>query len=196
MKEKDLLSSFLVGNELHDSVTLTKFASYFPAAYRSNPEIKDLYRAYMNSRHQIRSKVRRNIEIESRRNPFHTTPEQQQQHEQRSEENIMDLEGFDELVQDEIDLDMDIEDVDKHLTLDLAIHELMHAEKVYKKEIEQLEQECNAIAKEFQELDQEVSTVKIPSRHLESVNEVELASELENLITMCNSLTSEISNMK
>jgi hypothetical protein len=41
--------------------------------------------------------------------------------------------------------------VDKHLTLDQAIYELTVAEKIYKKEIEQLEQECSAIAQEFQE---------------------------------------------
>lgn len=41
--------------------------------------------------------------------------------------------------------------MDKHLTLDQAIHELSVAEKIFKKEIEELEQECSAIAQEFQE---------------------------------------------
>ncbi|KAF9091192.1 hypothetical protein BGX29_004156 [Mortierella sp. GBA35] len=194
MREKDLLSSFLVGNELHDSVTLTKFASYFPSAYRSHPEIKDLYRAYMNARHQVRTRVKRNIEIEARRNPFNAN--------QGSDEAVlklqeqqdvgMALEGFDELEADSsMAVDMDIEDVDKHLTLDQAIQELALAEKIYKKEIGQLEKECNAIAQEFQDLDQEVDSVKVPGRMLEGVNEDALANDLQNLIAMCNSLTGE-----
>lgn len=70
MKEKDLLSRFLVGNELHDSVTLQQFKAFFPSAYQSHPDVKHLYRAYLNARHQTRSKVRRNIDVEVRRNPF------------------------------------------------------------------------------------------------------------------------------
>jgi hypothetical protein len=111
MKEKDLLSSFLVGNELHDSITFSKFTSYFPHTYRSSPEVKDLYRAFMNSRHQVRTRVRRNIEIEARRNPFHTSPEQelQQQEQEREQDRIMALEGFDEIVPEDMDIYMDIE---------------------------------------------------------------------------------------
>ena len=71
MREKDLLTKFLVGNELHDSVTFQQFTQLFPVSYQSHPEIKDLYRAYLNARDQVRSKVRRNIEIEVRRNPFY-----------------------------------------------------------------------------------------------------------------------------
>jgi len=71
MKEKDLLSSFLVGNELHDSVTFQQFANFFPSAYKNHPDIKSLYRAYLDSRHHVRNKVRRNIDLEVRRNPFH-----------------------------------------------------------------------------------------------------------------------------
>lgn len=111
MKEKDLLSSFLVGNELHDSITFTKFTSYFPPAYRSSPEVKDLYRAFMNSRHQIRTRVRRNIEIEARRNPFHTSSEQepQQQEREKEQDRVMALEGFDELVPEDMDICMEVE---------------------------------------------------------------------------------------
>ncbi|KAG0280020.1 hypothetical protein BGZ95_011529 [Linnemannia exigua] len=157
MKEKDLLASFLVGNELHDSVTFTKFTSYFPSAHRSNPELKDLYRAYTNTRHQVRTRVRRNIEVEARRNPFHTALEQQEQqrsqhdHQQQQDSEAMTLEGFDELEPEGIDTHMDIEDVDKHLTLDQAIQELALAEKTFKKVIEQMERDCNTIAQEFQE---------------------------------------------
>lgn len=71
MKEKDLLTSFLLGNELHDSVTLQQFTKMFPPAFRTHPEVKDLYRAYLNSRHQVKTKIKRNIDIEVRRNPFH-----------------------------------------------------------------------------------------------------------------------------
>ncbi|KAF9130044.1 hypothetical protein BGW39_003532 [Mortierella sp. 14UC] len=193
MKEKDLLASFLVGNELHDSVTFTKFTSYFPSAYRSSPELKDLYRAYTNTRHQVRTRVRRNIEIEARRNPFHTTPEQQQlaQLQQQQQDSAMTLEGFDELEPEDDDTYMDIEDVDKHLTLDQAIHELTLAEKTYKKVIEQMERDCHAIAQEFQDLDQEMDAVNVPSRRLQGVNEADLAADLQNLIAMCDSLTSE-----
>ncbi|KAG0378352.1 hypothetical protein BGX24_004084 [Mortierella sp. AD032] len=202
MKEKDLLASFLVGNELHDSVTFTKFTSYFPSAHRSNPELKDLYRAYTNTRHQVRTKVRRNIEVEARRNPFHTTPEQQQleqqrqHHEQQQDSAMMALEGFDELEPEDIDTYMDIEDVDKHLTLDQAIQELALAEKTYKKVMEQMERDCNTIAQEFQDLDQEVDSVIVPSKRLLGVNEVDLANDLQTLIEMCDSLTSEVQKMQ
>ncbi|KAF9908695.1 hypothetical protein EC991_009623 [Linnemannia zychae] len=198
MKEKDLLASFLVGNELHDSVTFTKFTSYFPSAYRSNPELKDLYRAYTNTRHQVRTKVRRNIEIEARRNPFHTTPEQQQLalQQQQQQDSVMTLEGFDELEPEGDDTYMEIEDVDKHLTLDQAIQELALAEKTYKKVIDQMERDCNAIAQEFQDLDQEVDAVNVPGRRLQGVNEADLAADLQNLIAMCNSLTSEAQKLQ
>jgi len=76
MKEKDLLSSFLLGNELHDSVTLQQFTHMFPPAFRTHPEVKDLYRAYLNSRHQVKTKIKRNIDIEVRRNPFHIIVDQ------------------------------------------------------------------------------------------------------------------------
>lgn len=76
MKEKDLLSSFLLGNELHDSVTLQQFTHMFPPAFRTHPEVKDLYRAYLNSRHQVKTKIKRNIDIEVRRNPFHLAVDQ------------------------------------------------------------------------------------------------------------------------
>ncbi|KAG0289134.1 hypothetical protein BGZ96_007227 [Linnemannia gamsii] len=198
MKEKDLLSSFLVGNELHDSITFTKFTSYFPPAYRTSPEVKDLYRAFMNSRHQVRTRVRRNIEIEARRNPFHTSSEQelQQQEREKEQDRVMALEGFDELVPEDMDICMEIEDVDKHLTLDQAIHELSVAEKIFKKEIEELELECNAIAQEFQDLDQEVDFVRVPGVPFEGINEAALANDLQSLIAMCNSLTSEAAKAK
>lgn len=76
MKEKDLLTSFLLGNELHDSVTLQQFTKMFPPAFRTQPEVKDLYRVYLNSRHQVKTKIKRNIDIEVRRNPFHLAVDQ------------------------------------------------------------------------------------------------------------------------
>ncbi|KAG0200823.1 hypothetical protein BGX28_006209 [Mortierella sp. GBA30] len=183
MKEKDLLSSFLVGNELHDSISFTQFARFFPNAYKSHPETKDLYRAYLNARHQVRKKVQRNIDIEVRRNPF--------QFETQtgagtaggvSEEPQNDIIGAD---------DMDIEDVDKHLTLDQAIQELTLAEKIYKKEIERLEQECSDFAQEFQNLDREMGSIQVPDRPVEGVDEEALMKDLEvsdDLIMRCDSI--------
>ncbi|KAF8944362.1 hypothetical protein BGZ47_004331 [Haplosporangium gracile] len=201
MKEKELLTSFLVGNELHDSVTFTKFTSYFPVAYKTHPEVKDLYRAYMNSRHQVRTKVKRNIEIEARRNPYYSSPQQAQEQGRETEgkqekDSEMVLEGFDELVPEDMDFYMELDDVDKHLTLDQAIQELAVAESIYKKEIEKLERESNAIAQEFQDLDLDVDSIKVPNLPFEGVNEAALASDLQSLIAMCDAITSEAANAK
>ncbi|KAG0309291.1 hypothetical protein BGZ98_003893 [Dissophora globulifera] len=143
MREKDLLTKFLVGNELHDSVTLQQFTQSFPTSYQSSPEIKDLYRVYLNARHQVRGKVRRNIEIEVRRNPFHLDQYHEQQfgHVDGNDDQEYSIATSD---------DMDIEDVDKHLTLDQAIQELTQAENIFLQEIGQLEVECNEFTQEFQ----------------------------------------------
>lgn len=119
MKEKELLASFLVGSELHDSVSFTKFTSYFPANLRTHPEVKDLYRAYMTSRHNVRNKVKRNIEIEARRNPFYISPQQVQEQERERErdgrkeeerdDELMALEGFDELEPEDMDYYMELD---------------------------------------------------------------------------------------
>jgi hypothetical protein len=106
MKEKDLLSSFLVGNELHDSVTLQQFMGFFPAAYRTHPEVKDLYRAYLNSRHHVRNKVRRNIDIEVRRNPFHL--DQLPAAEPETGGSLTATSGEDALLRDEDDMDIEV----------------------------------------------------------------------------------------
>ncbi|KAF9340978.1 hypothetical protein BGZ91_011510 [Linnemannia elongata] len=206
MKEKELLASFLVGSELHDSVSFTKFTSYFPANLRTHPEVKDLYRAYMTSRHNVRNKVKRNIEIEARRNPFYISPQQVQEQERERErdgrkeeerdDELMALEGFEELEPEDMDYYMELDDVDKYLTLDKAIQELAVAEKIYKKEVEKLERECTAIAQEFQDLDLEVNSVKVPNQPFEGVNEAALASDLQSLIAMCDALTSEAANAK
>ncbi|KAI8603781.1 hypothetical protein EDD21DRAFT_368136 [Dissophora ornata] len=184
MKEKDLLTKFLVGNELHDSVTSQQFAQLFPASYQSHPEIKDLYRAYLNARHQVRSKVRRNIDIEVRRNPFHL--DQQTGWELRGgvTEEVHGLDD-DATVTD----DMDIEDVDKHLTLDQAIQELLQAENIIKREIGQLEKECDDFAQEFQELDREMSSMEVPNGAAGVANEKSLMGDLQSLIALCDSIT-------
>ncbi|KAF9941311.1 hypothetical protein BGZ67_005362 [Mortierella alpina] len=179
MKEKDLLSSFLVGNELHDSISFTQFVKLFPHAYKTHPETKDLYRAYLNARHQIRKKVQRNIDIEARRNPFQFDA-------QTGAEapvsgiavlgNAHTSERGDDLTVTE---DMDIEDVDKHLTLDQAIQELTLAEKIYKKEVERLEKECNDFAEEFQSLDKEMSAIVVPNGPVTGIDEAALMKDLQ-----------------
>ncbi|KAF9184997.1 hypothetical protein BGZ51_002992 [Haplosporangium sp. Z 767] len=197
MKEKDLLSSFLVGNELHDSVTFSQFSQFFPYAYRSHPEVKDLYRAYLNARHQVRSKVKRNIEIEVKRNPFHleyhsgTRTSDDTQVGGRIDNMVQDDDLEDDLLMSE---DMDIEDTDKHLTLDQAIRELALAEKIYKKEIEIMEKECSDFAQEFQDLDRELNSLDVPIEPVEGVDEQALVKDLQDLLKQCNSIMGNTSS--
>ncbi|KAI1293418.1 hypothetical protein EDD11_008376 [Mortierella claussenii] len=180
MKEKDLLAGFLVGNELHDVVTLQQFSQYFPSQYRTHPEVKDLYRAYLSARHQARTKVRRNIEVEVRRNPFHLDP-------QASGSCVVDVD--DSLDEDVLGTDdMEIEGVDKHLTLDQAIQELVRAEKIYKQEIKQLEEECNEFAQEFQDMDREMEAVQLPEQSASNTGEEALLKNLQHLIAICDSI--------
>ncbi|KAF9286954.1 hypothetical protein BGZ68_002384 [Mortierella alpina] len=192
MKEKDLLSSFLVGNELHDSISFTQFVKLFPHAYKTHPEAKDLYRAYLNARHQIRKKVQRNIDIEARRNPFQLDAQAGVEAPVRDIavlENAHTTERGDGLTATE---DMDIEDVDKHLTLDQAIQELALAEKIYKKEVERLEMECNDFAEEFQNLDKELSSFAVPNGHVDGIDEEALMKDLQDLIERCDSILNNV----
>ncbi|CAO3564830.1 unnamed protein product [Mortierella alpina] len=192
MKEKDLLSSFLVGNELHDSISFTQFVKLFPHTYKTHPEAKDLYRAYLNARHQIRKKVQRNIDIEVRRNPFQLDA---QTGVEAIISNIAVLENTrasergDELTVTE---DMDIEDIDKHLTLDQAIQELGLAEKIYKKEVERLEKECNDFAEEFQSLDKKMSAIVVPNAPVPGIDEEALMKDLQDLIERCDSIMNAV----
>ncbi|KAF8970773.1 hypothetical protein BGZ46_010386 [Entomortierella lignicola] len=179
MKEKDLLSTFLVGNELHDVVTFNQFTQFFPQTYRSHPEVKDLYRVYQNARHQARTKVKRNIEIEVRRNPFHL---EQQQARRNTEEEEGSINGH------QIGYDLDIEDIDKHLTLDQAIQELIQAENIYKREIDILEKDCNDFAQEFQNLDRDMDSIQVKGESENVVDRESLARELQDLIKLCNSI--------
>ncbi|KAG0316979.1 hypothetical protein BGZ99_006563 [Dissophora globulifera] len=185
MREKDLLTKFLVGNELHDSVTLQQFTQSFPTSYQSSPEIKDLYRVYLNARHQVRGKVRRNIEIEVRRNPFHLDQyhEQQFDHVDGNDDQEYSVATSD---------DMDIEDIDKHLTLDQAIQELTQAENIFLEEIRQLEAECNEFTQEFQNLDRGMDNIRVPREPAHGVNEEALMKDLQNLITLCDTITESV----
>ncbi|KAF9571467.1 hypothetical protein EC968_000498 [Mortierella alpina] len=179
MKEKDLLSSFLVGNELHDSISFTQFVKLFPHAYKTHPEAKDLYRAYLNARHQTRKKVQRNIDIEVRRNPFQLdaqTGAEVAVSDDAVLENADTGERGNEVAATE---DMDIEDVDKHLTLDQAIQELVLAEKIYKREVERLEKECSDFADEFQSLDKEMSAIVVPNGPVAGIDEEALIKDLQ-----------------
>ncbi|KAF9315184.1 hypothetical protein BG003_003421 [Podila horticola] len=180
MKEKDLLTSFLLGNELHDSVTLQQFTKMFPPAFRTHPEVKDLYRAYLNSRHQVKTKIKRNIDIEVRRNPFHLAV------------NQAGGQGASSIRKREDDLeDMDIVDVDKHLTLDQAIQELSAAEKIYKEEIQRLEDDCASFAQEFQDLDKQMESTHVPQSSYEFSDEA-LMTDLQELIRLCDSITDTV----
>ncbi|KAG0243912.1 hypothetical protein B0O80DRAFT_493208 [Mortierella sp. GBAus27b] len=185
MKEKDLLARFLVGNELHDSVTLQQFKSSFPASYQSHPEVKHLYRAYLNARHQVRTKVRRNIDIEVKRNPFNLDIQHG---------SDVDIQGSSRAEHDmdstmSTSDDMDIEDTDKHLTLDQAIQELAQAERIYRSEIENLEAQCNEFTRELEDLDREMDTVRIPKGSWSGIDdEQQVMKELQNLIQLCDSV--------
>ncbi|KAF9360233.1 hypothetical protein BGX34_007886 [Mortierella sp. NVP85] len=178
MKEKDLLSNFLVGNELHDSVTLQQFKAFFPTAYQSHPDVKHLYRAYLNARHQTRTKVRRNIDVEVRRNPFNLDIPEPDDDGSGSSRTSDDYDGN----------DMDIEDTDKHLTLDQAIQELGQAERIYKNEIETLERQCNEFTQELEDLDREMGTIKTPEEFRSGLSEDSLMRDLQNLIQLCDSI--------
>ncbi|KAF9100078.1 hypothetical protein BGX27_000487 [Mortierella sp. AM989] len=197
MKEKDLLTTFLVGNELHDVVTFNQFAQFFPQAYRSHPEVKDLYRVYQNARHQTKERVKKNIDIEVRRNPFYLG--QQETSLGTGEDASM---GDDQMdIQSNDTSEMDIEDVDKNLTLDQAIQELVHAESIYKREIEKLEMECQEFAQEFQKyasmylirLDQDMDSVRVTEGVENEVDKESLIMDLQNLIKLCNSITDSTS---
>ncbi|KAG0367250.1 hypothetical protein BGZ54_004177 [Gamsiella multidivaricata] len=177
MKEKDLLSKFLVGNELHDSVTLQQFKTFFPSSYRSHPEVNDLYRAYLNARHQARSKVRRNIDIEVRRNPYNLDQQARSDTEANASSTAAQSSDID-LGATDTDA-MDIEDVDKHLTLDQAIQELLQAESIFKREIGRLEKECDEFVQEFQDLDREMDAVKAPENPAISLSEQSLMEDLQ-----------------
>ncbi|ORZ27525.1 hypothetical protein BCR41DRAFT_346933 [Lobosporangium transversale] len=190
MKEKDLLTNFLVGNELHDVVTLNQFIQFFPSQYRSHPEVKDLYRTYLNARHQTRTKVRKNIDIEVRRNPLLLDSNSGHDVDTSKTLRLHDNGDIDRGIS--TDDDVDIEDVDKHLTLDQAIQELIQAEKIYKREITQLEQECNDFAEEFQKLDREMEGVQVPGHHLNSLREESLMKDIQKLIQLCDSITDKI----
>ncbi|KAG0002305.1 hypothetical protein BGZ79_003217 [Entomortierella chlamydospora] len=184
MKEKDLLSTFLVGNELHDVVTFNQFTQFFPHTYRSHPEVKDLYRVYQNARHQARTKVKRNIDIEVRRNPFHL--DQQGSRHIAEEEASTDDDQIESRRDDA--LEIDIEDVDKHLTLDQAIQELLQAENIYKREIDKLEKECQEFAQEFQSLDRDMDSIQVTEGSQNVVDAESLITELQDLIKLCSSI--------
>ncbi|KAF9438611.1 hypothetical protein BGZ76_006510 [Entomortierella beljakovae] len=187
MKEKDLLTSFLVGNELHDVVTFQQFTQFFPSTHRSNPEVKDLYHAYQNSRHQARTKVKRNIDIEVKRNPFY--PDQfNDPSTSASTSEVRDDSRMDHVVHHVDTLDMDIEDVDKHLTLDQAIQELIHAENIYKQEVENLEKDCQEFAQEFQNLDRDMDSIQVRNDSENEVDKDYLVKELQDLIVICDSI--------
>lgn len=174
MKEKDLIAKFLVGNELYDSVTLQQFKTLFPASAQSHPEVKHLYRAYLNARHQVRTKVRRNIDIEVKRNPFNLNIPQESGVGIRGSIETSESHDVDSTMLSTDDMDIEVgstpsytsnavyqarhssrspcsQDTDKYLTLDQAIQELAQAERIYKSEIEMLEKECNEFAQEFEE---------------------------------------------
>ncbi|KAF9335780.1 hypothetical protein BG006_010670 [Podila minutissima] len=183
MKEKDLLTSFLLGNELHDSVTLQQFTKMFPPAFRTQPEVKDLYRVYLNSRHQIKTTIKRNIDIEVRRNPFHLAVDQAS----RQGASFSSRKREDDLE------DIDIEDVDKHLTLDQAIQELSVAEKIYKEEIQKLENDCASFAQEFQDLDKQMESTHVP-QSLDEFSDEALMTDLQELIRLCGSITDTVTS--
>ncbi|KFH70710.1 hypothetical protein MVEG_03558 [Podila verticillata NRRL 6337] len=182
MKEKDLLSSFLLGNELHDSVTLQQFTHMFPPAFRTHPEVKDLYRAYLNSRHQVKTKIKRNIDIEVRRNPFHLAVDQT---------GGRDASSSSKKRGDDLD-NMNIEDVDKHLSLDQAIQELSAAEKIYKEEIQRLEDECASFAQDFQDLDKQMESTHVPQSSADGFSDEALMVDLQELIRLCDSITDTV----
>ncbi|KAF9966453.1 hypothetical protein BGZ70_002293 [Mortierella alpina] len=72
-----------------------------------------------------------------------------------------------------------MDDTDKHLTLDQAIQELALAEKIYKKEVERLEKECNDFAEEFQSLDKEMSAIVVPNAPMPGIDEEALMKDLQ-----------------
>ncbi|KAF9428278.1 hypothetical protein BGZ94_002909 [Podila epigama] len=146
----------------------------FPKQYRSHPDIKDLYRAYLNSRHQVKSKIKRNIDVEVRRNPFHLVAEQEGQ------QSIPSSSAQPTIEED----DMDIEDVDKHLTLDQAIQELTTAEKIYKEEVTRLKDN----------LDHQMESIRLPSSASIDVDEEALMLNLKDLIGLCDSITEGVSS--
>ncbi|KAG0056488.1 hypothetical protein BGZ83_004746 [Gryganskiella cystojenkinii] len=161
---------------------------FFPSAHRSHPEVKDLYRAYLNSRHHVRSKVRRNIEIEVRRNPFHLDQLPTQPAETGASSLASSAAAGEDVYLRDDDDDMDIEDVDKSLTLDQAIQELALAERIFKKEIRTLETDCNNFAKEFQNLDSDMEALKLPGKSTTGVDELELMKELQELLELSTSI--------
>eukprot|EP00899_Mesostigma_viride_P022959 jgi/Mesvir1/3848/Mv19813-RA.1 len=60
--EEQQIRNFLVENRLADDMSLKHFASFFPSAYRSQPEIIQLHKAFLRHFGALRHKVEANIE--------------------------------------------------------------------------------------------------------------------------------------
>ncbi|KAF8942162.1 hypothetical protein BGZ52_012800, partial [Haplosporangium bisporale] len=83
-------------------------------------------------------------------------------------------------------------DVDKHLSLDQAIQELSAAEKIYKEEIQRLEDECASFAQDFQDLDKQMESTHVPQSSADGFSDEALMVDLQELIRLCDSITDTV----
>ncbi|KAI9225407.1 MAG: hypothetical protein DHS80DRAFT_33069 [Piptocephalis tieghemiana] len=61
---EDILSSYLLGGGLYDSIPYKTFQGYFPQAYRDHSAVRSLYTQYIDHRRQVKQRVGRNLELE------------------------------------------------------------------------------------------------------------------------------------
>ncbi|KAL1923325.1 uncharacterized protein VTP21DRAFT_8305 [Calcarisporiella thermophila] len=140
--EETLLLSFLLGNELHDNITLQSFVSMFPIAFRNTPQIKELYREFQDQRNRIRETVRKNIRVEVELGAKEEEDEEEKDMFENEDDRPMEKEGS------------------SRRNLAQALKALEDAEMKMDQEIREMERKCEEVyLPALQELDAQLRAI-------------------------------------
>ncbi|RUS32059.1 hypothetical protein BC938DRAFT_476365 [Jimgerdemannia flammicorona] len=179
--EEALLTSYLLGNQLQDNISLKQFTSLFQAPYRSSPQVKDLYREFQDHRDAVRDVVRKNIAIELGISASSTFAPVRPHGAMDTSLNDVDVENSPET---------------RQLNLQQSIDVLVEVESHLAQQIVSMEREIYDIyLPAFHKLNNDLSSIRIdppsaaglPSVVSDELN-VEVIAQLKDLVDFCDSI--------
>ncbi|CAG8461261.1 8656_t:CDS:2 [Acaulospora morrowiae] len=168
--EESILLSYFFNSELQDSITLQQFTKKFPLAYRSNPQIKTLYKEYHEQRIENRKLVRKNT-IEECQKPDQWNDMKISRKRERED-------------------DTEAEDEDDRLSLGQVIGLLSIEEKSILKEIDFMKKECKRLLQDIRRTNGNMSDLRYGKVPAESLGEDEVVNGLKGLVFTCDSSSS------